>query len=65
MNTMTDGEAHADTEKRIQARARRVFELVDKNHDGYVTVDELVNVCMRNPDIYNMVISTSKASRKK
>lgn len=47
---------------KIKARAKRVFELVDKNHDGQVTVDELVNVCMRNPDVYNMVVSTAKAT---
>lgn len=62
---MAGGEAQIDTDKKIRARARRVFEMVDKNHDGYVTVDELVNVCMRNPDVYNMVISTSKISSKK
>ena len=49
-------------EDKIKARAKRVFELVDKNHDGQVTVDELVNVCMRNPDVYNMVVSTAKTT---
>lgn len=56
---------NADVDGRIKARAKRVFQLVDNNHDGYVTVDELVNVCMRNPDVYNMVISTSKVNPKK
>lgn len=59
-----DCESMAVDEK-IRARARRVFDLVDKNHDGQVTVDELVNVCMRNPDVYNMVISSTKAVPKK
>lgn len=52
-------------DEKIKARARRVFDLVDKNHDGQVTVDELVNVCMRNPDIYNMVISSTKPVPKR
>ena len=31
-------------EDKIKARAKRVFELVDKNHDGQVTVDEFKTV---------------------
>lgn len=52
-------------EEKIKERAKKVFDLVDRNHDGQVTVDELVNVCMRNPDIYNMVISSTKTGPKK
>ena len=52
-------------DEKIRSRARRVFDLVDKNHDGQVTVDELVTVCMRNPDIYNMVVSSTKSAPKK
>ncbi|KAF6030790.1 ncs-2 [Bugula neritina] len=48
-------------DEKIRSRARHVFDQVDKNHDGQVTVDELVNVCMRNPDIYNMIISSTKS----
>lgn len=54
--------ANPKMDEKIRARARHVFDLVDKNHDGQVTVDELVNVCMRNPDVYNMVISSTKSA---
>ncbi|XP_067938068.1 neuronal calcium sensor 2-like [Watersipora subatra] len=62
--TSRDGSSTA-VEEKIKARAKRVFDRVDKNHDGQVTVDELVNVCMRDPEIYNMVISSTKTSGKK
>lgn len=62
LHAMSGDEHNSVLEEKIKARAKRVFDLVDKNHDGQVTVDELVNVCMRNPDVYNMVVSTTKAT---
>lgn len=59
------GDAHDDFEQRIRKRTRRIFDEADKNHDGCVTFDELVNVCLRNPDVYNMIVCTSKPAHKR
>lgn len=46
-----------ESEERIRKRAKTIFDIIDQKKQGYITVDELVYICLRHPDVYNMVIS--------
>lgn len=63
MNLNGESAAGPDVEEKIRKRARKIFDIVDKNKQGYVTVDELVHVCLRQPDVYNLVVSAGGGKR--